>query len=169
MISNTSLTITWTAAEQISYRVRIYADDSGSLGTILQDTGQVNSTVRSHSLQLDQTTPIWISVQTWNNDGLASDEQTQQHTVDLIPPTAATIAVAGVPADGLIRVTITWPQPTDPGPTPDSADIWRREGTDTTTEIRVAAAVPEAQLLGMIICARRMWTISIRLSPKRDL
>ena len=141
-ITSSPLTVSWTGT-QTSYRLRAGSGSGGQISTVTYDTGIITSTDQSHDIPIDTTpTTLIVEIRIYNSDGLESRERTRTVTVSLTPPKVCSPSPAGVDEDGLIQVTLDWTTATT-GTTPDGGDIWRREGTDDTTAIRVAADVAE--------------------------
>ena len=141
-ISDSPLTVTWTGAHQDAYRVRTGSGTGGNISTVISDTGEIGSALQTIDIPIDSTpTSLIIEVRIYNTDGLQSATRTITITVNLTPPKVVTVIPAADNAQGLIGVAFNWTS--QPGDAPDVADVWRREGTDPTTEIRVAANIAE--------------------------
>ena len=86
-VTGGNATVTWTVATQTKFQVKIYEDDGGLTGATIDDSGVITSTDQFYV----QAFPVnnvtrWIGVTTWNDEGLKSDEDFEDVTVDYAPP-----------------------------------------------------------------------------------
>lgn len=121
-----SVTITWTAAEQTAYRVRL-TQTSPSTATVY-DSGKVASTATSLTVPytLANATGWTIELTTYNNEGLASTAQTRAFTVSYAPPPASVAVPTAVPASGWMSVGSAALAAVGTQPAIISQDLYRR-------------------------------------------
>lgn len=137
------VTITWTAAEQTQYRVRLNVQGGGAQ---VYDSGWVgDSAARSLLVPvvLANSTLWTITLNTRNLEGLPSADQTRNFSISFVPPATPTLVVTAIPASGIIRTAITNPTPTGGQPAVADQELWRRPAgnTDADTWVRVAAGL----------------------------
>lgn len=139
-VDEPSTIVTWSVASQTKYRVKVFTD--AALETLAYDSGVITSSSGSHLAEFDSEGTRYIWVQTWNNEGLASDPDSEDVLVSYdVPPTPTLTATADSPVAGAIRIAISNGSPGAGEIAATSNDIYRREGDDSSTEIRVAANV----------------------------
>ena len=139
VLTGDSVTVTWTAAEQIAYRITL----SVTAGALLYDTGWVAGTVLTFTVPvvLLNGGAYTVTLETQNNEGLGSVAQTRNVTVSFLAPNTPTNVNTAVPASGWIAVVVTNPTPSGGRPTVAYNDIYRRTVGDTSDGIRVGAAI----------------------------
>lgn len=127
------ITVSWTVASQTAYRIVL-----SRLGVVVRDTGWVTSTETSVTLPDTLLAVAYdLSVTTRNSEGLTSNTATLAFTPNYTPPATPTLAVLGLPVLGVIRETITNPDPVQPQPLVLSNDIYRRPVGDTSAGVKV--------------------------------
>lgn len=138
VLTANSVTVTWTASQQTAYKLTL-----ASGGNTLHDTGWVTST------DLTYTPPVVLAdggaydltLETRNNEGLASAVQNRAFTVDFIEPATPTTVATPIPASGIIRVVITNPAPGGGQPALADQDLYRRVTAVADDGIRVASGL----------------------------
>lgn len=146
-----TITVTWTVSTQTAYRVRIY-DTAGT--TTLHDTGFVVSTDTSISPSYVHAdgTDFKVGIVTKNDEGLESDEDIHDYTVDFVDPPTPTLVITGQDAAGHIDVAITNPAPGGGEPDLDFNDVFVRVAAGGTADgdrpvvgdgVRIATNVAE--------------------------
>lgn len=123
VITQDSVTVTWTAAEQTAWRVRLKI-----LAETVYDSGWRAGTATTHTpdFALGDGFSYGAVVETRNAEGLASDEQQVIFSVDFVEPATASLAATPVPASGVIRAVITNPAPVGAQPAVASQELYRR-------------------------------------------
>jgi hypothetical protein len=141
VLVNNSVTITWTAAEQTQFRVQLQV----AAGATVYDSGWVNDSVSRSFLVpyvLLNSTSWTLHLQTANNEGLASSDQTRAFSIAYITPMVATTVATPSTANGWISVAITNPTPSGGAPAVASQELWRRiTGSGDPIGVRVAAGL----------------------------
>ena len=139
-------TVTWTSASQAAYRIEIRG--GSATGRVIYDSGEVIGTTRSHTLTFDvNNVDRWILLCTWSRLQVMSDQQVVRVQVRYVPPIAPTVTAQAFDDDAGIRITTvqsTIP-PGSTAPAVETYDIYRRVGTDTTTEIKIADQIDAAE------------------------
>lgn len=132
-----TLTTTWTVTTQTAYLAELL--NSGGT-TVLESSGWTTSATASHTFAyvLVNGTSYRVRVTTKNDEGLASDADTNTFSVSFTPPATPTLVVTGGTPTGAIRVAVT--NGAGP-PATTSVSIYRREGSDASTEIRKQAGL----------------------------
>jgi hypothetical protein len=99
VINTDQVTMTWTAAEQTSRRIRLSTNPGGQ---VVYDSGFVVDTGLSFTVpnKLANGTGWTIELTTKNLEGLASTAQTRAFTVVYSPPPATTSTLLAVPRPG---------------------------------------------------------------------
>ena len=122
-----SVTVSWSAATQTAYKARLLTSGSSEL----ESSGWVTSTSTSHafSYTLVNGTSYKVEVTTKNDEGLASDADTNSFSVSFTPPATPTLTATGSDANGHITVAITNP---GTGATEASNDVFVRLGSSET-------------------------------------
>lgn len=102
-----SVTVTWSASTQTAYKARLLSSASAEL----ESTGWVTSTDTSHTFAytLANSTDYKVEVTTKNDEGLASDADTNSFSVSFTPPSTPTLTATASDANGYITVAITNP------------------------------------------------------------
>lgn len=135
-------TATWTVATQTKYRVVVSDTSSASdmdAGTLEYDSGiQVSASTNQAITFPTNSVTRYVRVQTWNDEGLASDIDEHQVSVAFTPPATPTLVVTAGSPTGAIGVSITNP---GTGATEESNDIYRRVVGSSGDGIRVATGV----------------------------
>lgn len=139
--SPTTATIspTWTLTRgQTAYRVQLT-----QAGVTVRDTGWVSSTTWGVSLpDTLKALPYVLSVTTRNDEGLTSNTTTLAFTPSYTAPQAATFTRTALSSLGVIRQTITNPDPVGAEAENASNIIYRRVVGDTGTGVPVATVPP---------------------------
>ena len=145
VLTGDSVTLTWTAAEQIAYRITL----SITSGALLYDTGWVAGTVLTFTVPvvLLNGGAYTVTLETENNEGLGSVAQTRNVTVSFLAPNTPTNVNTPVPASGWIAVVVTNPTPSGGRPAVSYNDIYRRTVGDTSDGIRVGGAIANSGTL----------------------
>jgi len=140
VIAVDTVTAAWTVAQQTAYRVTLATNPGGF---VVHDSGWRTGTDTSYTVpyRLPDGTGWTVTVQTRNNEGLASTIQSVAFTVDYLEPPTPTLVPAPLPASGVIRVVITNPAPSGGQPALVDQDLYRRPVGDTSEGVRVAAGV----------------------------
>lgn len=137
--------VVWTVSTQTKYQVKVYADSGGSpvTSSSFYDSGIQVSTVSSHTTPFpDNNVTRHVGVTTWNDEGLQSDEDTEQLEVDYEAPPTPTVANSTTGTESAaIFVNVTNPSPGAGETTTDSNEIYRRVAADGGDGIRVATGV----------------------------
>lgn len=141
VLTTDHVTLTWTATEQTKYRILLTNTTPGT-GQVYDSGWVTDSATRSVVVPytLSNATGWTVSLQTANNEGLASTAQTRNFTVSFTAPATPTLVATPVPASGWIAVAITNPAPGGGQPAVASNELWRRV-TGTTTTVRVGLNV----------------------------
>lgn len=128
VLNTDTVTMTWTAAEQTSYRVRLLTNPGG---TVVHDSGYIVDTALTYTVPvtLPTVTGWTIELTTTNNEGLASTAQTRNFTVVYAAPPAMISTVTPVPASGWMTVTPSSLTAVGVQPTIVGADLYRRVAT----------------------------------------
>ncbi len=138
---NTALvTASWTVATQTAYRIVLAIT---STGAVVRDTGWVTSTATSVTLPdvlLAQSYTMYLT--TRNDEGLESNTVTQVFTPAFTPPQVATPLLTPLSSIGVIRSTITNPDPVGAEATNLSNAVYRRKVGETGPGVRVATIIP---------------------------
>ena len=139
-------TFTWTSASQSAYRIEIRG--GSATGRVIYDSGEILGTTKQHTLTFStNNVDRWIVLCTWSRLLVMSDPVVRQVRVRYTPPIAPTVTVEAFDDDAGIRVTTV--QATIPGgssaPAVETYDVWRRQGTDSSTAIKIAADIDAAQ------------------------
>jgi hypothetical protein len=141
VLTTNSVTMTWTAAEQTQFRVQLFV----TAGAQVYDSGWINDgSSRSYLVPyvLLNSTNWTLHLQTANNEGLASVDQTRQFTISYIPPMTPTTLATPLALTGIMQVVITNPTPGGGAPAVASQDLYRRvTGSGDPTGVRVAASL----------------------------
>ena len=115
---------------------------------MIYDSGEVIGTTRSHILTFDvNNVDRWILLCTWSRLQVMSDQQVVRVQVRYVPPIAPAVTPQAFNDEAGIRITTvqaTIP-PGSTAPTVETYDIYRRTGTDTTTEIKIADQIDAAE------------------------
>jgi hypothetical protein len=125
VIGGDTVTVTWTVAEQTSYRVTLTTSPAG---ITVHDSGWVDSADTSYAVPytLPNGTAWTVSLQTRNAERLPSTAQTRAITVDYTEPPAPTLTLTPLPASGIMRVAFTNPAALGAQPAVSSQELWRR-------------------------------------------
>ncbi|MFG1659091.1 hypothetical protein ACGFIY_21420 [Micromonospora chersina] len=124
VLTSDSVTVTWTVTEQSAYRVILAFTSGGQL----HDSGWRTGTATSYTppVSLADGGAYTVTLQTQNNQKLASAQVTRSFTVDYVEPAVPTTAAAALPDLGVIRVTITNPAPSGGQPALSTQSLYRR-------------------------------------------
>lgn len=127
------ITVTWTVAEQSSYRVTLVPVG----GAAVHDSGWRTGTATSYAIPYDMPDGgSWtVFVQTANLEGLVGTFQFVSFTTDYVEPPAPITAATPMASSGIIRVTPTHPAPSGTQPAVQSLDVYRREAGVWSTPI----------------------------------
>ena len=134
-------TATWTVSTQTKYRIVVSDDSSTDIdaGTLEYDSGIVVSASTSQLIEFPTNSVTrYVKLQTWNDEGLASDVDVETVTVSYTPPATPTVSLSTVTNPGAITLTITNP---GTGATEEDNDVYRRVSGDTGPGIRIATGV----------------------------
>jgi hypothetical protein len=132
------VTATWTVTEQASYRVTL---TNVATGAVVSDSGFLSDPTPLTPSILSYDVPLVLpdgfsgslTLQTRNAEGLTSVTRTVAFSVDFVEPVAPLItALASVPAQGGITVTVTQPAATGTQPATVQMDLWRRSVVTVT-------------------------------------
>lgn len=131
-VTSSDITVEWTVTSQKSFRVVLYEADSSIL---VKDSGVVTSVATSYRIPyaLENNTRYRIDLITTNTEGLSSNVQTITFAVDFVEPAEPEVVITELPADGLIRISMTNPDPAGLEPTPRTNTVYRRRVSDTST------------------------------------
>lgn len=131
------LTVTWSATTQTAYKAELL--NTGAT-TVHESSGWVTSTDTSYTFTyvMTNSTGYKVRITTKNDEGLTSAADTNSFTASFTPPATPTLVVTGGTPTGAIRIAIT--NGAGP-PTTTSVDLYRREGTDSSTSIRIATGL----------------------------
>jgi hypothetical protein len=123
VLTNNSVTVTWTVAAQTAYRVKLVI-----FGSPLHDSGWVTSTALTYTIpvELADGFSYTIELQTKNAEGLASNVVTRNFSVNFIEPPASSIVATPSPVNGWVSVAMTNPAPVGTQPAMAYQDLWRR-------------------------------------------
>lgn len=139
--------VTWTVATQTKYRVKVYDDSGGSpvTSTVFYNSGIQVSAVTSHTTPFpDNNVTRHVGVQTWNDEGLLSDEDTEQLAVEYPSPPTPTVSMSTTGSEsGVIWVSINNPTPGGGETVTDSNEVYRRVASEGGDGIRIAEGVAE--------------------------
>lgn len=125
VLSTDQVTMTWTAAEQTSRRVRLLTNPGG---VVVLDTGfEVNTDLTYTAPNKLANGSGWtIELTTKNNEGLASTAQTRAFTISYINPPATVSTVTAVPLSGWMQVAGASSAVVGSQPAIVSQDLYRR-------------------------------------------
>lgn len=112
-------------------------------GLIAHDTGWITDTDRSYTVpaSLADGTTWRIQIETRNNEGLYSDADAADFTVDFVEPATPTLTLAPDPGEGWVYVQITNPTPGGGQPVVADQDLYRRIIGSTDDGVRIAAGL----------------------------
>ena len=138
--------VAWTSASQSAYRIEIRG--GSATGRVIYDSGEILGATRQHTLTFStNNVDRWIILCTWSRPLVMSDPVVRKVRVRYTPPIAPTVTPAAFHAQAGIRVTTV--QAAIPGgstaPAVETYDVWRREGSDSSTEIKIAGGIDAAQ------------------------
>jgi hypothetical protein len=110
VITTPNVTLTWTASEQTAYRIVLKPNPNPDAITT-HDTGWITSTDLTHEVEttLANGTAWTVTLETKNNEGLASTVQSRNFSVDYIEPSVPTLVVTPQPTLGVMRIVATNP------------------------------------------------------------
>jgi hypothetical protein len=141
-VTSDPYTVNWTVATQTKYRVKVYDDATGSpdTSTVFYNSGVQVSAVTNASVPFPTNNVTrHVGVVTYNDEGLASDEDFEQVEVDYVAPPAPTVSMSTTGTDsGVIFVDITNPAPGAGETIADSNEVFRRVAVDGGDGIRIA-------------------------------
>lgn len=129
------------AAGHLTYLDEAWLFDNGQ---VAHATGWIDRTDRTYAIPLsfsDNTTWM-VQLDTRNNEGLGSDPDRADFTVDFVEPATPTLVATPVSASGWISVAITNPAPGGGQPVVADQDLYRRKVGDTDDGTRIAAGLP---------------------------
>lgn len=106
VVTSDTVTVTWTVGQQSAYRVETII-----FGFVLKDSGWITGTETSYVSpeRLADALSYSVRVTTKNNEGLASDSDTNSFSVDYIEPAVPTLVATPQPTLGYISVAVTNP------------------------------------------------------------
>lgn len=127
-ITSDTVTMTWTVAEETAIRVTLFDTTNG---VFLHDSGKINYTGTSYTVpvRVSTGTACNLSLWTYNNEGLASTQQTRAFNVAYAVPPAVTSTFVPSTTLGTITVTPVVLAPVGAQPAIVDQDLWRREAT----------------------------------------
>lgn len=136
-----TITPTWTLTRpQSAYRVILTQG-----GVPVRDTGWVSSTVQSIDLPDNLLAVAYVlSVQTRNEEGLTSNAVTLNFTPNYTPPQSATFSLTGLSNLGIIRASITNPDPVGSESYYATNTLYRRAVGDTGPGVKIGIVGPSA-------------------------
>lgn len=110
VIGTPQLTVTWTVSEQSKYRI-VVSPNPNPDAVSFYDSGWVVSTSLTHTVPfvLDNKSAYTVTLQTANNEGLASTVQSRNFTTDFVAPGTPSVVLTPLPASGVMRVALTNP------------------------------------------------------------
>lgn len=125
-VTTPTTTATWTVAEQTAKRVRLYAD--AGLTNIVWDSGWETSAVASRTIDYTLTdgTTYWLTVETQNNEGLASNVISGTFAVDYTEPAVAWVWTESDVPSGGITVHVVNPAASGTVPAAATNELWVR-------------------------------------------
>jgi hypothetical protein len=140
VLTTGSVTFTWTVSEETAYRVTLTTNPGGVLSF---DSGWITGSALTYTPNFVLVNGSgWTgTVQTKNNEGLASSVVSVNFTVSYTPPATPTLVCTPISASGYIQVAITNPTPSGGQPVVSSQELWRRVGTDDTTQVRLVTGL----------------------------
>jgi len=139
------ITVSWTVATQSAYRIQLT-----KAGVSVRDTGWVTSTATSLDLPDTLLAAAYVlTVTTRNNKGLTGDPQTLNFTPAYTGPAVTSPTVAAFNTLGIIRATLTNPDPTQPQPLVVANDVYRRVIGDTGNGVKVGT-VPSTVPISLV-------------------
>ena len=139
VIASTSVTVTWTVAEQTAYSLLVEQDMGGGVfNTVYSKTGTVGSSFVVTGLV--NTASYRISLTTTNNEGLVSSVVQRSFTTSFTPPSTPTVTFPVMPAKYSYVVGVTVVNPGG-GATVVTNTVERRTGTDDNTVVTLSDAV----------------------------
>lgn len=141
VLATDHVTMTWTATEQTQFRVLLFITS----GAQVYDSGWITDAAsRSYLVPyvLANGTNWTLHLQTTNNEGLPSVDQTRQFTVTYVPPMTPTTVATPAPGQGWISVAITNPTPGGGAPAVASQSLYRRiAGSGDLVGVRIGAGL----------------------------
>lgn len=134
VITTDTVTVTWTASEQKTRRVRLLTNPGSNQ---VYDSGFVTTGTLSLTIpiSLGNGTGWTIELTTTNNEGLASTTQTRSFTVLYTAPPAQISTVTAVPASGWMAVVGAALAPVGIQPATASTDLYRRVKAASATNL----------------------------------
>jgi hypothetical protein len=141
VLTTDHVTITWTAAEQTKYQIKLINTSPGT-GQVYDSGLITDSATRSVVVPYAMINSAgWtLNLTTANNEGLLSTTQTVAFTTAFTAPATPTNVNSASPAAGYITVKITNPTPGGSQPTIANNEVWRRV-VGSTAAIRVGVGV----------------------------
>lgn len=134
------ITVSWTVATQTAYRIVLTKS-----GVTIRDTGWVTSTDTSVLLPDFLLAQAYsLNVTTRNDEGLTSDTAVLAFTPAYTVPQAATKTLTGLSSLGVIRVSVSNPDPVGAEAYYSTNTIYRRVIGDTGAGTRIAIIGPSA-------------------------
>jgi hypothetical protein len=129
VINTDQVTMTWTAAEQKTRRIRLTTNPGSQ---VVYDSGYIADTGLSFTVpvKLANGSGWTIELTTTNLEGLASTAQTRNFTVSYASPPASISTVTAVPASGWMAVTASALAAVGAQPAIVSQDLYRRVKTN---------------------------------------
>lgn len=122
-----AMTVTWTAAEQTAYRIKL---ETNPATTTVYDSGWVSDAAATFTYDVPVTLTnggsYTVTVQTRNNEGLASTVATRNFSVQYTAPPPVVSTFTASTASGWITVTPSSNAPAGLQPSVTNMDLWRR-------------------------------------------
>lgn len=125
VLNTDTVTVTWTAAQQKTRRVRLLTNPGG---VVAYDSGFVTTADLSFAVpyRLDNGTGWTVELTTTNNEGLASTPQTRNFTVSYANAAVPTSTLTPLAALGVVRVTAVQSAAVGVQPATAALDLYRR-------------------------------------------
>lgn len=123
VLTASTLTVTWTVGSQSAYRVKITQG-----GATVHDTKfrSGSATTYTPPVAFQNGLAYTVMVQTKNSEGLASNEVSNNITVDFVEPPVVRPVLTPLPAEGKMRVQLSADPPVSTQPEIESVDLYRR-------------------------------------------
>lgn len=145
VLGTDQVTVTWTAAEQTAYRLRLSTNPGG---VFVYDSGYISSSSLSVTIPYDLANGSgWtVELTTKNNEGLASTAQTRNFTISYLQPPGVWPSFVTDTANGEIHVTSNNLAVVGAQPAISMLDLFRRPVT--TPELAVNGTFDTASTTG---------------------
>lgn len=164
VISGNALTLTWTVAEQKSYRIRI-----ASAGVTVYDSGKIDDALTA-SLVVNYTlvnnTLYTLTLNTWNLEGLSSVDTQVTFSTFFTPPATPTLVNTPNNTTGNIQVAVT-----NPGGSGLATFVAAGTSATGNGSAAISPALPagvQADDAMLMFVSSRRWTSTV-LNPSFDV